>query len=65
MGDSSGPITKTVGNDMIEKHVTIPKPLYERVIVYQKDLVGEPSVSGIIVTALRQLLDNNGYLGDA
>ena len=65
MGDSSGTITKTVGNDMVAKHITLPKPLYERVIIYKKDLVGEPSVSKIIVTALRQFLDNNGYLGDA
>lgn len=65
MGDSSGPVTKIHGHGKVDVHISMPKKLYDRLFIYKEELVGRPSISGVVETALRQWLDDAGYLGDA
>jgi len=57
-------IKKPKKGKSISIHITIPWKLYERISIYQNELVGQPSLSGIAETAFRQLLDDACYLGD-
>ena len=65
MGDSSRPIKIVHGHNKVYIHISIQKKLYDCLYIYREELIGQPSISGIIESAVRQLLDDAGYLGDA